>query len=218
MNITVQNLTVTYRERIILNNISFKLFPGEITVIKGANGTGKSTLCNAICAVTGNYGAVCKGDILYDDKNINSLSVSEKCNFVGYIFQNPDNYLFSSVVEDELAFGPENLCLPVSDIDDRITKALELTGITHLRKRNIKSLSGGEKQLTAIACVLTMNPLFIVADEITSGLDADYCKRIRNLLCSLRDSGKGILMISHNLNDIQICDKEYTLLNGGMLL
>ncbi|HHT92746.1 MAG TPA: ABC transporter ATP-binding protein [Clostridia bacterium] len=216
MKLTVENLTVMFKNRIILDNVSLQVEAGEIVAVVGPNGSGKSTLCTAIAGVSQNYGLSTVGRIRIGDKELSQLSIHERCALLGVIFQNSDNFLFSQYVEDELRFAPENLCVPRAEIETRIKEALDFTGISYLRHRKIQELSGGEKKLVSIASVLTMMSKFLIADEITSGVDEDRKVQIREILRKLAKDNIGILMISHNRNDIEIADRIYVLKDGKL--
>lgn len=214
MKLEVENLSVRFRKRTILDKVSLHINSGEIVAVVGSNGSGKSTLCTALAGVSKNYGLSTEGSIKVDGAELSSLRVEERCKCLGMIFQNPDNYLFSQIVEDELSFAPENLCVPKEEIELRIREALSITGIEYLRNRRIQELSGGEKQLVAIASVITMKSNFIIADEITSRIDVEKCKKIRQVLNELKANNVGILMVTHNKKDLEIADRVYVLEEG----
>lgn len=216
MRLTVDNLTVKFKNRTILDNISMYVNAGEIVAVVGPNGSGKSTLCTAMAGVSKNYGLNVAGSIKIDNMELSELSIHERCNLLGVIFQNSDNFLFSQYVEDELRFAPENLCVPKEEIEKRIREALEFTGISYLRHRRIQELSGGEKKLVSIASVLTMKSRFLIADEITSGVDEERKNLTREILKNLAKDNIGILMVSHNRNDMEIADRIYVIKDGKL--
>ena len=143
--IRVNNLSISYGKNKVINDLSFLVDKGTINLIKGDNCSGKSTLCYALARIIpDNINSTVKGEIIINDKLISSLSRLELVTNVGIVLQNPDNMLFSPTVEDELAFAPENLCLPREDIRKRVDNAITLTNIEHLRYSSPSKLSCGE--------------------------------------------------------------------------
>ena len=118
---------------------------------------------------------------------------------VGMVFQNPDNQIIGTTVEEDVAFGPENLRLPPAEIRKRVAEALDRAEIGDLSLRNIENLSGGEKRLVAIAGVLAMRPRYIAFDEPTAFLDPAAADRVLEIIDKLRQEGIGIIHITHNM-------------------
>lgn len=198
------SLSVSYKDRCIISGLSFQASEGKIMGICGSNGCGKSTLCKALAGLT--EGMRTEGEVFYNGKSVFSMSVAERCANVGIIFQNPEYQLFSSCVEDELAFAPENLNLPREEIRERLEYALRICGAERLRSRKISELSGGEKQLVAAASVLVMKPAVIIADEITAHVDAEGREKLRAFLREFAGGGGTVLLVAHGLKDKEICD------------
>ena len=130
--------------------------------------------------------------------------------------QDPDSQIIFPTVEDALAFGPENLCLPRQEIGERIDKTLALLGLTDLRLANPGQLSGGQKQLVALGGVLTLSPDIFVLDESLSQLDEAARPRIKSALLSLKQQGKTLIMIEHDKNNMDIADQIWYLNKGGL--
>ena len=206
MMLSVKNLTVSYGNKTIINDLSFDMNEGEILGILGANGTGKSTICLAIAGLIEDKANLC-GSIEILGKNINNMTVAEKADLVGIIFQDPDTQLFSPTVEDEIAFAPENLCLNRQVIKDRIDYALKLCAIEHLRHRKTNALSGGEKQLVAIASVLAMRPKILIADEVTAHIDSFYKSKIYNALIAHAKEG-AVIFVTPQSEDAELCTRK----------
>lgn len=215
MNLAAEKLCLNYGDTTIFRNLSLSLGKGEILALKGANGSGKSSLCLCLGGLIGaERGIEFRGGIFYDKKPLQTMTIGQRCRAVGMIFQNPDNQLFSPLVIEELAFAPENLALPRAEIIARIDEALTLCGIEHLRKARTNSLSGGEKQLVAIASVLTMKPAILIADEITSRIDREKKETVRKILLSFAAQGGGVILVSHNPQDLAIATKTIELEKG----
>ncbi|MDD4315783.1 MAG: ABC transporter ATP-binding protein [Clostridia bacterium] len=200
--VEAQNLCVGFGEKKLFRKLNFSIEKNTIMGIKGKNGAGKTTLCLALAGIETQ--AEISGSILYGGKAVRLLSIAERARSVGIIFQSPDSRLFSPVVEDEIAFAPENLCLARGDINSRIEFALELCGISHLRHSRTNTLSGGEKQLVAIASVLSMKPELIIADEIFASLDSGGRIRIFRALQDYAAMGS-VLMVSHSKEELSLC-------------
>jgi energy-coupling factor transport system ATP-binding protein len=135
---------------------------------------------------------------------------------VGIVFQNPETQLFFPIVENELAFGPENLCINSSKIGERIEKVLELLNIEELRYERIEHLSGGQKQMIALASVLTLEPDILIFDEVMSQIDTEGKKAIKDIILELKSEGKSIIMVEHNLENIDIADRKLLLKDGRL--
>lgn len=208
--IKVKGLSVSYGNKKVIDNFNFELSEGEIVALTGKNGSGKSTFCMALLDLLDKDIVNIKGEILLFDKPLGTISRAEKSKYIGIIFQEPDYQLFSPNVEAELAFAPENLCLPREAIEERIQWALSVCGIEHLRNRNTNSLSGGEKQLVAIASTLTMRPKILVADEITAQIDSENSAKIREILVN-HAKGGAVIIVTHSEDDLKICSREQAL-------
>jgi energy-coupling factor transport system ATP-binding protein len=138
---------------------------------------------------------------------------------VGMIFQNPENQIISSIVEEELAFGPQNLNLPIEEIDKRVDKALNIMGLTALRFHATNLLSGGQKQRLAIASILTMKPQYLILDEPTSMLDQSGRYELINYLKKLnKQHNITIVLITHNIKDVLSADRLIVLKKGAVVL
>lgn len=215
--IEIQNLKFTYiegdgaQQKTALDGINLEIERGSFVAIMGRNGSGKSTLAkhfNALLLPT-------EGDIFIDGKNTkdeNSLwDIRSTC---GMVFQNPDNQLVSSVVEDDVAFGPENIGVDPKEIRIRVDKALKDVGMYEHRKKGPHLLSGGQKQRIAIAGVLAIQPQIIVFDEPTAMLDPKGRKEILSIIKELHDSGKTIILITHFIEEAIEADRIIVMEKG----
>ena len=171
--------------REVLKDVNLTIKDGEFVVLLGRNGSGKSTLarhCNGLLIPK-------RGDVLVEGINTKDTElIWEVRQKVGLVFQNPDNQLIATTVEEDVAFGPENLGLPPHEIRKRVDEALEMVGMSDFKKREPHLLSGGQKQKVAIAGVLAMSPRYLVLDEATSMLDPEAREDLLNLLLKLKHS------------------------------
>jgi len=216
----VRGLTYQYRPGgpFILKNINFQAARGEIVVVAGLSGCGKSTLCFCLCgAIRHNRDGVLAGEVLLNGKNVRELRAAGLALEVGMVFQDPDTQLFSPTVEDEIAFAPENLCLPPGRIRERVEHVLDLLGIAALREANPYRLSGGEKHLVALAAVLALDPPVLLLDEVMSSLDSAGRKKVAAVLERLRGAGKTIIAVEHDLEAVDFADRLMVMEKGALL-
>jgi energy-coupling factor transport system ATP-binding protein len=211
MSIEVKNLSFSYENNPVLKDITFCVRGGEFVGIAGPNGSGKSTLAKCLNGIF----SPTKGEVIVD-----GISVSDRSKqwivrqTVGLVFQNPDNQLVASVVEEDVAFGPENLGIPSAIIRERVQYALERVGLLNERKRLVSTLSGGQKQRVAIAGILAMKPKYIVLDEPTSMLDPIGRKEVLSTVLQLKEEEVGIVYITHHLEELVYADKIILLHRG----
>jgi len=202
----------------VLRNISFNVKKGEFLGISGPSGSGKSTLClmmNGIIPKTieGEF----SGEVYIDGEDIAEKEIYETSEKLGLILQNPESQLFSMTVEEELAFGPENLGIKREEIGDRVSWALDLVGMERFREAFPHQLSGGEKQKIAIASLLTMKPEILVLDEPTSNLDPKSRIEIFKIVQKLNRKGMTVVVVEHETNFISSADK-ILILNEGEIV
>ncbi len=200
-----------------VNGISVNIERGSFTAIIGHNGSGKSTLAKLLSGVfvpsSGSVQVYCKDcDTPLDCGN-------EEHNFdirktVGMVFQNPDNQLVATIVEDDVAFAPENLGIEPSEIRKRVDEALETVGLTEYAGHDTHKLSGGQKQRVAIAGILAMNPECIIFDESTAMLDPQGRRDILDAILELRKKGVTVVLITHYMNEAALADKIYVVHEG----
>ncbi|GAA0079887.1 MULTISPECIES: ABC transporter ATP-binding protein [Clostridium] len=200
----IKNLSLSFQNNYkVFKDINIKVKKNRVTLLTGKSGCGKSSLLMCITGVIpdiieGNI----TGEIIYKDENIENKGVKTVSGEIAYMFQDPDSQLCTFTVEDEIAFGLENIKMEPSHMDPTIDKVLKLTGIKHLRKRQLNHLSGGEKQKVALASILALDPEVILMDEPTANLDPKSTMEIINLIKDLRDKfGKTILIVEHKINE-----------------
>ncbi len=216
MTLFAKGLSLKYGNDLIFKNLSFSCEDGDILAIKGDNGCGKTSLCLCLCNLLNSdaENVKYKGQVLIDDKDIKNMSVLERTQNIGIVFQNPDNQLFSPLVIEELAFAPENMGTKREEIISRIDFAMNACDIVGLRNSKTNALSGGEKQLVAIASVLTQKPKILVADEITARIDIDKKDLVRHILSEHAKNGGIVIMVSHSAKDLEIATKTIELVRG----
>lgn len=218
--VVVQGLTYQYRPGgpFVLKDINFQVNRGEAVVVTGLSGCGKSTLCLCINgAIRHQRDGVMEGEVVVNGRNIRDIRGASLAFEVGMVFQDPDTQLFSPTVEDEIAFAPENLCLPPDRIRERVNDVIDLVGIAALRDANPYQLSGGEKHLVALAAVLALDPPLIILDEVMSQLDISGKKKVATVLEKLRGAGKTIIAVEHNLEAITFADRLMVLESGKLI-
>jgi biotin transport system ATP-binding protein len=198
-----------------LRGVSLEINDGEHLALIGPNGCGKTTLIrhlNALLLPT-------DGTIAVDNLDTQKPQSQAKIrSLVGMVFQNPDNQIVGMTVEEDIAFGPENLRLPAEEIKKRVAESLERAGITELSGRNIENLSGGEKRLVAIAGVLAMQPRYIALDEPTAFLDPAATTRVLDIIDKLHREGVGIIHITHNMAEAALTQRVVVLNEGRIYL
>lgn len=199
----------------VLDNVSLDIEEGRFVVILGHNGSGKSTLAkhlNGILVPEEGQVLVAGMDTRDDDKLLDIRRT------VGMVFQNPDNQMVASVVEDDVAFAPENLGVPPDEIRRRVDEALKLVDMYEYRDRAPHLLSGGQKQRVAIAGVIAMQPRCIVLDEPTAMLDPGGRREVIETVTRLcRENGITIVLITHHMNEAVGADDVFVMSNGRVL-
>ncbi len=215
--IRFQNVSFRYSksEDYALQDLTFTVEEGEFLGISGPSGSGKSTLCLMMEGIIPKtIQGELSGEIYIDGENIEEKEVHELSEKVGLILQNPESQLFSMTVEEELAFGPENLGISREEIGTRISWALELVGMEQFRGAFPHKLSGGEKQKVAIASLLTMKPEILVLDEPTSNLDPRSRVEIFKIIQKLNREGMTVVVVEHETNYISAADRIMILHEG----
>lgn len=192
----------------VLNGISFYISHGERVALLGLNGSGKSTLLLTINGLL----KPTSGEINIGDVPLEKGTVSLIRREVGMVFQNADDQLFMPTIEEDIAFGPLNMKLPMDEVQRRVDAALKEVGMENLRKRNPGQLSGGQKRMAAIATVLSMEPNIMVLDEPSASLD---WKARHDLLCILKRYEHTLILATHDLQMARtLCTRALILQDG----
>ena len=199
-----------------VDHVDLSVQPGQFISILGHNGSGKSTLAKHINALL----LPTEGTLLVDGKDTsvaaNELSIRRNA---GMVFQNPDNQIIASVVEEDVGFGPENIGVPTEEIWQRVEKALKSVGMWEYRTHSPNRLSGGQKQRVAIAGVMAMEPKCIILDEPTAMLDPDGRKEVIKTAHELNQKkGVTIILITHYMEEVVDSDYVYVMEKGAVVM
>lgn len=198
-----------------LKNLSFSIEKGEFVALVGMNGSGKSTLAKLLNGLF----LPTSGEIFIDgmstsDEN-NTFEIRKKA---GMVFQNPDNQTVATIIENDVAFGPENIGLPREEIVERVAFALDAVGMSEFRTRTVSRLSGGQKQRIAIAGVIAMRPDILILDESTSMLDPNGRKDVMDIACKLNTQGITVVNITHNMEEAALANRIIALRKGRIVI
>ena len=198
-----------------LRDLNLKIDPGQLVAIIGHNGSGKSTLAKLLCAVL--YPT--EGELRIDGVPVREEHQWEVRRKVAVVFQDPDDQLVMNQVEDDVAFGPENLGLPREEIAERVRSSLEALGLVEIGGRLIEDLSPGQKQRVAIAGALAMRPRFLVLDEPTSLLPDPVAWRLISTVKDLnRREGMGVLHVTHSMSEAALFERVVVMDEGRLVL
>ena len=223
--IKLENVSFSYpnselrENNFAVNNVSLEINKGEFVAILGHNGSGKSTTAKLINLIlTADSGKIFIDGKDITDKNLTDEDVFEVRKKVGMVFQNPDNQIVATVVEEDVAFGPENLGIPPVEIRQRVDEALEIVNMKEYARHAPHKLSGGQKQRIAIAGVIAMKPECIIFDESTAMLDPLGRKEVMKTIKRLNSEGMTIVLITHYMNEAQEADKVIVMRSGKVYL
>lgn len=213
--ISIKDVSFAYDDIEVLKNVNLEVQPGEFIAVLGHNGGGKSTLVKLmnglILPATGTVtidGAVTNGkDTIWQ--------IRSTC---GMVFQNPDNQLIATSVEEDVAFGLENIGVPREEMDERIDDALGAVSMSEFRKNQPHMLSGGQKQRIAIAGILAMRPRVILLDEATAMLDPKGTREVMDILTKLnKEMGITIIHVTHHMDEA-LCASRAVVMSGGEII
>ncbi len=218
--VSIENLSFTYTGKEIpaLKNIQERIEDGSFVCIMGHGGAGKSSLCYSLNALIpkffrGSY----QGRVVVKGKEAAKLNVAGMSRLVGLVFQDFESQLFSTNVELEMAFGPENHGLPHPEIEKRIRKYLTAIGLEHFERRQPATLSGGQKQRLAIGSVLILEPDILVLDEPTTDLDPQGAEEVLMIARSLRQEGRTLVMVAPEPEMAVDADQIWLMRDGELI-
>lgn len=217
----IENLSFRYRSRseLALKNVNLRVEAGQVLLIAGASGCGKTTLARCINGlIPRSYKGELTGRILIQGQEIRSLSLARISQLIGTVLQDPERQILGTKVLNEVAFGLENLSLSRDEILERADAAMQRLKISHLRLRETFHLSGGEKQKVALAGVLAMQPSLLMLDEPLASLDPASAEETLAIVRQLADDGMTILLIEHRVEDVLRIHPEQTIyMTGGQI-
>ena len=215
--IEIKNVTFNYEngKTPVIKDLSLSVDKGEFLCILGENGSGKSTLSRLINGLL----LPATGDVLVFGLNTREKDKAyEIRKSVGMVFQNPDNQMIATIVEDDIAFGPENLGVPPDEIGKRIDFALKSVNMEKYKKVAGQKLSGGQKQRIAIAGALAVMPEILILDESTAMLDPLGREEVLSVVKDLNQNGMTVILITHYMDEALLADKVAVLSNGELKL
>lgn len=214
--IEVKNLKFSYDQEIMaINDVSFSIQEGSYTTIIGRNGSGKSTIAKLIAGLLEKK----SGEILIDGLPLDEEHLTAIRRTIGIVFQNPDNQFIGSTVQDDIAFGLENHCVPQAEMDGIIKKFASKVKMSEYLNSEPTHLSGGQKQRVAIAGVLAMQPKILIFDEATSMLDPQGKAEIKKVIMDLhKESHLTILSITHDIDEVVSSDDVLVMNNGKIAM
>ncbi|SHH54179.1 energy-coupling factor transporter ATPase [Clostridium grantii] len=201
--------------KLAVNGVNLNVKKGEFLVILGHNGSGKSTIAKHMNALV----LPSEGDVLVDGMNTKDFDNLWKIrNKAGMVFQNPDNQIVATIVEEDVAFGPENLGIESKEINNRVEEALKTVNMSEYRRHAPHLLSGGQKQRVAIAGILAMKPECIILDEPTAMLDPSGRNEVLNTIKELNEKyGITIILITHYMEEAVEADRIIVMDNGSIV-
>lgn len=217
--IEIKNLNFKYNEtdeKFILKDLNLNIESGDFVAILGHNGSGKSTLAKLLNGLL----QPTSGDVIVDGLNTkNEETIWQLRSNTGMVFQNPDNQIVATIVEEDVAFGPENLGIETTEIRKRVDQALKAVGMSEYARRAPHMLSGGQKQRIAIAGILAISPKYIILDEPTAMLDPVGRKEVMSTIEYLnKEEKKTIILITHYMDEAARANRLIVMEKGQVLI
>ena len=213
--ITIENIHYVYPNQVkALKGVSLTINEGEFIAIMGQNGAGKTTLIKHFNGLL----KPSQGTVRVDGVETKKSSVAALSRNVGFVFQNPDNQLFSETVEEEIAFALKNFGFEKDIIEKRITWALNLLSLTQYRKTSPFLLSGGERKRVALASVLAWDPETLILDEPTIGQDHEQKEKLRQFIVQMQTQKKTVVIVTHDVEFVAECNPRVLLMKDGKIV
>ena len=214
--IQLHDVELAYEDRTVLDHVDLTVEDGEFLLLAGPTGAGKSTLLGVVSGLVPAYsGGLLRGDVTLDGESILHLPARERADRIGFVGQNPAAWFVTDTVEEELAYGMEQLGFSPATMRRRVEETLDLLGIADLRHRDLRTLSGGQQQRVAIGSVLTVHPRTLVLDEPTSALDPTAAEEVLATLTRLvHDLGVSVLVAEHRIERVVPFADRMVLLRG----
>lgn len=215
--ISIKNLSFSYDMEPVLKNINLEIEKGFFSVV-GSSGCGKSTLCLTLNGlIPHEIGGKVSGKVEVNGMDTQKFQIKDLASEVGMVFQNPESQLFALCAEDEIAFGPSNLALPLNEIEKRVNYVLKELNIEHLRNKSPEEMSSGEKQKVAIASALAMEPNVLVMDEPTANLDPKSSEEIFRIAKKL-SKDRIIFLAEHDIDRVAEYSDEIAVMDKGRIV
>jgi len=213
--IETQNVSFSYSEaEDVLRSVSLQIKHGEFAALIGQNGSGKTTLAKNLLGLLRPR----EGIVMIQAEDIRSKAVGEIARRVGYVFQNPDHQIFSATTREEIAYGPQNLQLGEAEIIDRTEQAMDRFNLTAYAERQPAALSQGIRRKVALASIYAMDPQIWILDEPTGGLDWRSAQETMALLHELNESGKTIVLITHDMRIVAEHTERCIVMSEGQVV
>lgn len=222
--VELQHINYRYplTSELTIKDLSLKVEPGEVLGLIGSNGSGKTTICNIMRGfIPAFYKGELEGKVIFEDKPLDTSNLGRLAQKIGYAFQNPFTQItgVKYSVYDEIGYGLENLSVPRKEANEKVEQVIELLNLQKIRNQNPYDLSGGQKQMVALASVIVLDPELIILDEPTSQLDPSSTLAVYNIVKNLKKQGKTIIIVDHKVDLLaQICDEIAVIQNGQLVV
>ena len=219
LQVCIRKVDSPHRSKPVLANIELQIRRGEFVLLCGPSESGKSALCRCLAGIIPLYDkSILDGDIVFEGHPLRKLRLPELTGRIGFVQNDPDNQLFCTILEEDLAFGPCSMLLTTEEVNRRVQWAMRFVGLSGFGKRTPLSLSGGEKQRAALASILTLKPAVLIMDRSIDQLDLRGRRNIyRKLRQRCEKDGMSVILVDERLDDIQHLADRIVILQDGSL-